>query len=141
MLDFRLGVSAILAAIIALFLISASIKSCSPVQSVSKSVSSQADDMPDLTKDENRPYRPVKLELFQPEKHFEVVGTDVTAGVGLRWVLVARNRETGDGTIFRVLVGDSFGPIERGRVVRIGIIRFWQNSGYQAETPTVLAIE
>lgn len=95
----------------------------------------------DLTKPGNQPYLPARMELFQPEMRFEIVGTDVTSGAGLRWVFVARNRKTEDGMIFRVLIGDSFGPIERGRVVRLGQVHFWSNPGHVGDIVVVLAIE
>lgn len=83
------------------------------------------------------------MELFQPESTFEIVGTDVTSGAGLRWVFVARNRKTEDGMIFRALLGDShaFGPIERGRIVRLGQVYFWSNPGHEGNIVVVLAIE
>lgn len=95
----------------------------------------------DLTKLENQPYQPARIELFQPEYRFKVIDTNVTPGAGLRWVLVARNRGTKDGMIFRVLIGDSFGPIERGKVVRLGLAQFWSNPGNLANFVVVLAIE
>lgn len=91
----------------------------------------------------NRPYRPAKIELFQPEDTFEIVGMDVNKGTELHWVLVARNLKTKDGTIFRALLGnpDAFGSIEHGKVVRLGLLQFWQNQNHWNEVLVVLGIE
>lgn len=103
----------------------------------------QADASKGIDMDEpmNRPFRPVKIELFQPEYRFEVIGNDVTTGVGLQWVSMARTKG-GQRMIFRALVGDPKRfPIERGKAVRLGYLHFWQNPGYEAVILVVLGIE